>query len=118
MTDRYDQHLNELMRVHISWLTPAWIKNRDRFDAKVWVDGFKGADIDSILFYSKFHDGYCTWPSAYREVKPERDFVGEITTEASRRDLGVYLYLARANTALDSAGPRKPRSMKELKIVL
>jgi hypothetical protein len=69
MTDRYDQHLNELMRVHISWLTPAWIKNRDRFDAKVWVDGFKRADIDSILFYSKFHDGYC--PSRSVDISRE-----------------------------------------------
>lgn len=92
MADRYDRYLHELMRVHISWLTPAWIKNRDRFDAKVWVDSFRGAGIENVLFYSKFHDGYCTWPSKYRETAPERDFVGEITKEATKSGLGVSLY--------------------------
>ena len=92
MVDRSDQYLRELMRVHISWLTPPWIPNRDRFDARVWVDQFKSANIENILFYSKFHDGYCTWPSKYRETIPERDFVGEITSEASKQGIGVYLY--------------------------
>lgn len=90
--DRYSRYTNELMRVHVTWITPPWVKERPDFDAKTWVRQFRSAGIDNILFYAKFHDGNCMWPSKYREIKPERDFVGEITEEAAKAGLNVSLY--------------------------
>ena len=82
----------DLVRGHLSWLHPTWTRPEKDFDAKKWVDQFERAGFRSFVFYSRFHDGLCNWPSKFQELKPERDFVGEITAEAHRRQLRVILY--------------------------
>lgn len=87
----------ELIRGHISWLHPAWTRPEKDFDAKKWVDQFERAGFGSFVFYAKFHDGVCNWPSKLQDLKPLQDFVGEISTEAHHRGLKVIIYY--------SAGP-------------
>jgi hypothetical protein len=82
----------ELVRGHLSWLHPAWTRPEKDFDARRWIDQFERAGFRSFVFYSRFHDGVCNWPSKFQELKPERDFVAEITAEAHRRQLRVILY--------------------------
>lgn len=87
----------ELVRGHLSWLHPTWTRPERDFNAARWLDQFERAGFRSFVFYSKFHDGVCNWPSKLQDLKPERDFVGEITTEAHRRGVRVIIYY--------SAGP-------------
>ena len=82
----------DLVRGHLSWLHPAWTRPEKDFDARRWIDQFERAGFRSFVFYSRFHDGVCNWPSKFQELKPERDFVAEITAEAHRRQLRVILY--------------------------
>jgi hypothetical protein len=85
-------YAQELARGHLSWLHPAWTRPEKDFDAKTWIDQFERAGFRSFVFYSRFHDGICNWPSKFQELKPERDFVGEITAEAHRRQIRVICY--------------------------
>jgi alpha-L-fucosidase len=87
----------DLVRGHISWLHPAWTRPEKDFNTIRWIDQFERAGFRSFVFYSKFHDGVCNWPSRLQDLKPERDFVGEITAEAHRRGIRVIIYY--------SAGP-------------
>jgi alpha-L-fucosidase len=87
----------DLIRGHVSWLHPAWTRPEKQFDAKTWIDQLQKAGFHSFVFYSKFHDGVCNWPSKLQDIQPEQDFVGEITTEAHRRKMKVIIYY--------SAGP-------------
>lgn len=82
----------ELIRGHISWIHPVWTRPERDFDARKWLDQFERAGLKSFVFYSKFHDGICNWPSKLQELKPARDFVGEITVEAHRRKVRVIIY--------------------------
>ena len=92
MDDRYNEYLNERIRAHVSWLTPPWIHDRSRFDAEKWVEQFKRAGMKNILFYSKFHDGYCTFNSKFRTIQPERDFLKEISEAAGKNGLNLSMY--------------------------
>lgn len=82
----------DLVRGHISWLHLAWTRPEKDFNAKKWIDQFERAGFRSFVFYSRFHDGVCNWPSKFQELKPERDFVGELTAEAHRRQMRVIIY--------------------------
>ena len=42
--------------------------------------------------HTKHHDGVCFFPSKYREIQPERDFVGEFVAQAHKRDMKVVAY--------------------------
>jgi hypothetical protein len=90
-------YAQDLVRGHVSWLHPAWTRPETQFDAKTWMDQLQRAGFRSFVFYSKFHDGVCNWPSKLQEIQPERDFVGEITAEAHRRRMKIIIYY--------SAGP-------------
>jgi alpha-L-fucosidase len=90
-------YAQELVRCHISWLHPAWTRPEKDFDAKTWIAQLQRAGFKSFVFYSKFHDGVCNWPSKLQDLQPTRDFVGEITAEAHRHGMKVIIYY--------SAGP-------------
>ena len=85
-------YAHDLIRGHLSWLHPAWTRPEKDFDAKRWIDQFERAGFKSFVFYAKFHDGVCNWPSNFQELKPKADFVGEITAEAHRRNLRVIIF--------------------------
>jgi hypothetical protein len=85
-------YAQDLIRGHLSWLHPTWTRPERDFDARKWIDQFERAGFRSFVFYSRFHDGVCNWPSKLQDLKPERDFVGEITAEAHRRNLRVILH--------------------------
>ena len=53
----------DLVRGHLSWLHPTWTRPEKDFDAKRWIDQFERAGFRSFVFYSRFHDGVCNWPS-------------------------------------------------------
>ena len=88
---------NDLWRAHVSWLTPEWIgqteDGRKSFDAVKWIDDLRRAKYNSLIFYNKHHDGFCTFPSAYSGTKkPERDFFGETVVEAKKHGMKVMAY--------------------------
>ena len=80
----------------VSKLTPA------KLDPAQWVRAMKAAEIKSVVFVAKHHDGFCLWPSKYNQdysmaAVPEpnkgRDLVREMSDACRREGLkfGVYL---------------------------
>ena len=87
----------DLWRAHVSWLTPEWIGNtkegRKAFKAVEWLDNLQRAKYTTLIFYTKFHDGNCTFKSKYDATPaPERDYFGECIAEAKKRDMKVMTY--------------------------
>jgi hypothetical protein len=86
----------DLWRAHMSWLTPAWISKtadgRRSFSAKAWIDALEKARYKVAIFYTKQHDGFCTFPSRHCSVKPERDYFGECVHEAHSRGMRILAY--------------------------
>lgn len=86
----------DLWRAHVSWLTPPWVgdtaEGRAAFDAGEWLDRIERAHYRTLIFYTKHHDGFCTFPSRYSRLQPERDFLGECVQEARRRGVRVLAY--------------------------
>ncbi len=41
--------------------------NPEQLDAEQWISAFKSAGIQSIILVCKHHDGFCLWPSSFRE---------------------------------------------------
>jgi len=94
----------DLWRAHLSWLTPPWVdaieEGRQDFNAKRWLDQLQSAHYRTFIFYTKHHDGYCTYPSKYTDFHARQDLLGECTTEARRRGLRVLVYYS---SVLDQA---------------
>lgn len=86
----------DLWRAHVSWLSPPWVgtteEKRTDFDAKRWLDQIQSAHYRVLIFYTKHHDGYCTFPSKYSKIQPERDFFGECVAEARKRNMRIVAY--------------------------
>ena len=86
----------DLWRSHVAWLTPTWVgateEKRTDFDATRWLDQIQSAHYRTLIFYTKHHDGYCTFPSKYSKLQPDRDFFGECAAEAHKRDMRILAY--------------------------
>jgi len=99
---------DDLWRAHVSWLTPPWVGNTDEgraaFDAREWLNRIERAHYRSLIFYTKHHDGYCTFRSRYSRLQPERDFLGECVEEAHRRGVRVLAYYS---SCLDQVSGRE-----------
>ncbi len=66
-------------------------------NAEEWADFFKEAGAKYVVLVTKHHDGYCLWPSEYKNPKMEgyqskRDLVGEITDAVRARGMKMGLY--------------------------
>ncbi len=101
---RTDKHL---FRAHPLWVAPDWAIELDaplRLDAEDWIRQCREAQIDSLLFVTKQHDGRCVWPT--RLDAPtighgyNRDFLGEICAAARSAGIDIVAYYS---TAIDSA---------------
>ncbi|MFV0592531.1 MAG: alpha-L-fucosidase [Draconibacterium sp.] len=61
------------------------IFNPGELDVKQWIAAFKSAGIQSVILVCKHHDGFCLWPSTYRNrtVKntPWRNGQGDLVRE-------------------------------------
>ena len=80
----------------VSKLTPS------RLDPAQWVRAMKAAEIKSVVFVAKHHDGFCLWPSKLNQdysmaavpaPNTGRDLVREMADACRREGLkfGVYL---------------------------
>lgn len=66
-------------------------------NANEWADFFKEAGAKYVVLVTKHHDGYCLWPSEYKnpsmpEYQSKRDLVGEITDAVRARGMKMGLY--------------------------
>jgi alpha-L-fucosidase len=88
--------VEDLWRAHVSWLTPEWIghteEGRKAFSAKQWIETMQAAHYRTLIFYTKHHDGFCTFPSKHARVAPERDYFGECVKEAHARSMKIMAY--------------------------
>jgi hypothetical protein len=87
---------HDLWRAHVSWITPGWVdtlpEDRADFDAVRWLDQIQAAHYQTLIFYTKFHDGRCTFHSRYTDYCTRRDLFGECITEARKRGVRVVAY--------------------------
>lgn len=72
-------------------------KQNQSMNAEEWADFFKEAGAKYVVLVTKHHDGYCLWPSEYknpsmREYQSSRDLVGEITDAVRSRGMKMGLY--------------------------
>jgi alpha-L-fucosidase len=89
---------NDLWRAHVSWLTPGWVDTceggRSDFDAARWLDQIQSAHYQTLIFYTKFHDGHCTFSSKYSNFCTERDYFSECISEARKRGMRILAYFS------------------------
>lgn len=87
---------NDLWRAHVSWTTFDWIgkteDGRKSYSAEEWINKIQQAQYNVLIFYTKWHDGFCTFPSKYCSIQPERDYFGECVEEARKRGMKVMAY--------------------------
>jgi hypothetical protein len=79
-------------KAYAGWMSPAWASPRKDFDAAEWCDKLRTGGFENVVVHAKHHDGICFFPSRFRRIQPEKDWFGEIVTEARRRDMGVVTY--------------------------
>ena len=64
---------HDLWRAHVSWVTTGWVGAREGgrkdFDAVRWLDQIQAAHYQTLIFYTKFHDGLCTFRSQYTDYR-------------------------------------------------
>jgi alpha-L-fucosidase len=101
---------NDLWRAHVSWISPGWVDacegGRKDFDAVRWLDQLQSAHYKTLIFYTKFHDGHCTFRSRYTDYCTERDLFGECVAEVRKRGMRILAYYS---SFLDqNAGGRRP----------
>ncbi|MFI6905697.1 alpha-L-fucosidase [Nonomuraea sp. NPDC050394] len=66
----------------------------DRFDAAQWSDLFAEAGARYAVLTAKHHDGFALWPTAWSELRTERDFAGEYVSAMRERGLRAGLYFS------------------------
>ena len=72
-------------------------KQNANMNPEEWADFFKEAGAKYVVLVTKHHDGYCLWPSEYKNPKmkdyqSKRDLVGEITNAVRDRGMKMGLY--------------------------
>jgi len=77
------------------WLSPDWVTDRSRFDARVWARGLREAGFESLIWLLKHHDGLLFF-AAKEGPRTERDFTAEIFEECRQVGLRVIAYYSAA----------------------
>lgn len=85
-------YVKEPVKGMLHWQSPPWVDDRSRFDAQRIIRLYADAGIRTITPHIKHIDGYCFYPSAFRELKPEKDFIGELVHEAKKAGMRVIPY--------------------------
>jgi alpha-L-fucosidase len=87
---------NDLWRAHVSWVSSRWVEEtadgQNDFDPVRWLDQIQSAHYQTLIFYAKWHEGYCTFPSRLSDYCAKRDFLGEAVAEARKRRMRVMIY--------------------------
>jgi len=87
---------NDLWRAHVSWVSSRWVEaieeGQGDFDPVRWLDQIQSACYRTIIFYAKWHEGYCTFPSGFSDYCSKRDFVGECMAEVRKRGMRMLIY--------------------------
>jgi len=88
----------DLWRAHVSWLRPGWVDScegePDYFDAVQWLDQIQSAHYQTLIFYTKFHDGHCTYHSRYSDYCTKRDYFRECLDETHKRGMRILAYFS------------------------
>lgn len=66
-------------------------------DFNAWADVLKQAGAQYVVLVTKHHDGYCLWPSEYKnpqmpEYQSKRDIVGDLTKAVRSKGMKMGLY--------------------------
>lgn len=88
----HNWYTQDLIKGMPHWQSPPWLDDRSGFDARKIIQAYKDAGIKTITPHAKHVDGYCYYPSKFRETKPEKDFLGEMVSEAKRCGMRVIPY--------------------------
>ncbi len=83
---------DEVVKGMPHWQSPPWVDDRSSFDAAALAQSYFEAGIRTICPHAKHVDGFCFFPSRYRDDPLERDFLGEIIREASLRGIRTVPY--------------------------
>ncbi len=76
------------------------IFNPSKLDAKQWVSTLKKAGIKTVIMVAKHHDGFCLWPSSFRERSVKNtpwkngkgDVIREVFDACRAEGMGVCIY--------------------------
>ena len=72
-------------------------KESRKMDPQIWAELFRKSGARYVVMVTKHHDGYCLWPSRYKnpyiaDYQSERDLVGELTDAVRGEGLKMGLY--------------------------
>lgn len=72
-------------------------KTSPQVDFNTWAEVFKKAGAQYVVLVTKHHDGYCLWPSAYKnpqmpDYQSRRDIVGDLTEAVRSHGMKMGLY--------------------------
>ena len=71
--------------------------NPKKFDAKQWAKMAKDMGLKYVKITSKFHDGFCLWPSKYSDFTVaqtpcKKDILGELVKAYNDEGIDVHFY--------------------------
>lgn len=72
-------------------------KESDKMDPEAWAKFFEESGAKYVVLVTKHHDGYCLWPSDYKnpfmpDYQSKRDLVGELTDAVRKHNMKMGLY--------------------------
>lgn len=83
---------SDVLRGIPHFISPAWTKDRSRFDATAYAQAWKRIGFDSVTLLTVHHDGYYLYPSEYTKNKPDRDYFGEQVEACAKEGIRAIAY--------------------------